>query len=66
MMITNMLHLAVGVFSPDLVNASYELEEAFFPQASWIIDAIHECIILLEGHVPTNDFPISEKIDRNA
>ena len=29
------------------------MEEGFFPQKEWIIDAIHERILPLEGHVPT-------------
>jgi 2-oxoisovalerate dehydrogenase E1 component len=30
-----------------------EMEEAFFPQKEWIIDAIHEFILPLPGHQPT-------------
>ena len=36
----------------------------FFPQADWIIDALHEKIMPLPGHVPTNNFTDLEKIDR--
>jgi 2-oxoisovalerate dehydrogenase E1 component len=32
-----------------------EMEEAFFPQATWIVDAIHELILPLPGHHPTTD-----------
>jgi 2-oxoisovalerate dehydrogenase E1 component len=42
------------------------LEDAFFPQPSCIIDAIHERILPLEGHVSENDFSASEQLDRNA
>lgn len=31
------------------------LEDMFFPQASWIIDAIHERILPLEGHTITTE-----------
>ena len=30
-----------------------ELEEAFFPQTEWLLDAIHERLLPLEGHVVT-------------
>jgi 2-oxoisovalerate dehydrogenase E1 component len=30
-----------------------EMEEAFFPQASWMLDAIHERIMPLNGHTPS-------------
>ncbi|MDZ4769396.1 MAG: thiamine pyrophosphate-dependent enzyme [Chloroflexota bacterium] len=30
-----------------------EMEESFFPGASWLIDAVHERLLPLPGHVPT-------------
>lgn len=56
----------VVVGSRNWITPAYELEEAFFPQAEWIIDAIHERILPLEGHVSTNDFSEGEQLDRNA
>jgi 2-oxoisovalerate dehydrogenase E1 component len=42
-----------------------ELEEAFFPQKEWIIDAIHERILPLPGHVPTTRQATREILLRN-
>lgn len=56
----------VVVGSRNWITPAYELEEAFFPQASWIIDAIHERILPLKGHQPENDFSEAEQLDRNA
>ncbi|HPT32302.1 MAG TPA: transketolase C-terminal domain-containing protein, partial [Prolixibacteraceae bacterium] len=56
----------VVVGSRNWITPAYELEDAFFPQPSWIIDAIHERLLPLEGHVPGNDFSLSEQMDRNA
>lgn len=33
------------------ITPAYELEKAFFPQPDWFIDAIHQKIIPLKGHV---------------
>ena len=35
------------------ITPAAELEESFFPQAEWIVDAIHERVLPLPGHVPT-------------
>lgn len=56
----------VVVGSRNWITPAYELEEAFFPQPSWIIDAIHERILPLEGHTPAHDFSEAEQLDRNA
>jgi 2-oxoisovalerate dehydrogenase E1 component len=56
----------VVVGSRNWITPAYELEDAFFPQPAWIIDAIHERILPLEGHVSENDFSNSEQLDRNA
>ena len=56
----------VVVGSRNWITPAYELEDAFFPQASWIIDAIHERILPLNGHVTSNDFSEAEQLDRNA
>lgn len=56
----------VVVGSRNWITPAYELEDAFFPQADWIIDAIHERILPLEGHVPSSDFTEAEQLDRNA
>ena len=35
------------------ITPAAEMEDAFFPQASWIVDTIHERILPLPGHTPT-------------
>ncbi len=47
------------------ITPAHELEKHFFPQADWIIDAIHEKIMPLAGHVATNNFTPNEQIRRN-
>ncbi|HCR90024.1 MAG TPA: dehydrogenase, partial [Prolixibacteraceae bacterium] len=55
----------VVVGSRNWITPAYELEEYFFPQASWIVDAIHEKIVPLKGHVVKNNFTENEQIRRN-
>lgn len=55
---------AVVVGSKNWIIPAYELEDAFFPQPDWIIDAVHECIIPLEGHLAKNDYSAGSKIER--
>jgi len=55
----------VVVGSRNWITPAYELEEYFFPQKEWIIDAIHTKILPLEGHVPTNDFSTAEQLRRS-
>lgn len=47
------------------ITPASEYEDAFFPQPSWFIDAIHEKILPLKGHVPVNNFTDVEMIRRN-
>ena len=56
---------AVVVGSRNWITPAFELEKSFFPQPDWIIDALHEKIMPLPGHVPTNNFTDIEKIDRS-
>lgn len=56
----------VVVGSRNWITPAYELEDSFFPQPDWFIDAIHERIVPLEGHVSENDFTEAEQLDRNA
>ena len=55
----------VVVGSRNWITPAYELEDYFFPTADWIIDAIHEKIVPLNGHVVKNNFTTSEKIRRS-
>lgn len=43
----------VIVGSRNWITPAYEMENEFFPQKEWFIDAIHEQILPLEGHTPT-------------
>ncbi len=47
------------------ITPAAELEEAFFPQAEWIIDTIHERLLPLAGHTPTTRQATSTLLERN-
>jgi len=55
----------VTVGSRNWITPAFELEEFFFPQADWIIDAIHQKIIPLSGHIPKNNFTEIEQLRRS-
>ena len=55
---------AVVVGSRNWITPAYELEDVFFPQPDWFLDAIHEKIVPLAGHVPTRNFTDAEQIRR--
>jgi len=55
----------VVVGSRNWITPAYELEDFFFPQASWILDAIHEKIIPLKNHKTTNNFTRGERLRRS-
>jgi 2-oxoisovalerate dehydrogenase E1 component len=54
----------VVVGSRNWITPAYELEEAFFPQPEWFIDAIHEKIVPLKGHISGQNFSDLEQIRR--
>ncbi len=54
----------VVVGSRNWITPAYELEDHFFPQPEWIIDAIHEKIIPLKGHICGENFTDAEQIRR--
>jgi len=56
----------VVVGSRNWITPAHELEDYFFPQPEWIVDAIHHKILPLENHEPKNDFSDEEQMDRNA
>jgi 2-oxoisovalerate dehydrogenase E1 component len=56
----------VVVGSRNWITPAHELEDYFFPQPEWIIDAINEKIVPLENHTPKNDFSDKEQLVRNA
>lgn len=55
----------VVVGARNWITPAHELENFFFPQPEWIIDAIHEKIIPLKGHVVKNNFTANEQMRRN-
>ncbi len=56
----------IVVGSRNWITPAHELEDYFFPQPEWFIDAINERILPLEGHANENDFTEAEQLDRNA
>ncbi|HIS02778.1 MAG TPA: dehydrogenase [Candidatus Pullichristensenella avicola] len=35
---------------------SHELTREYFPQPSWVVDIVHQCMLPLKGHRPQRDF----------
>ncbi len=54
----------VVVGAKNWITPCFELEDEFFPQADWMIDAIHEKILPLKGHVSKRNFNGLEQIRR--
>ena len=52
----------VVVASKNWITPAHELEEAFFPQPAWILDAIDAKIVPLKGHVRTTNQTLGEKL----
>ncbi|MDD4413350.1 MAG: thiamine pyrophosphate-dependent enzyme [Oscillospiraceae bacterium] len=46
----------VVVGAKNWITPAFEYDKEFFPQPSWFIDAIHQKIMPLKGHVAKNDF----------
>jgi 2-oxoisovalerate dehydrogenase E1 component len=55
----------VVVGSRNWITPAYEMEQYFFPQPDWIIDAINEKIMPLQGHSGKTDFSDSKTIALN-
>jgi 2-oxoisovalerate dehydrogenase E1 component len=55
----------VVVGSRNWITPAYELEDYFFPQPFWIIDAIHEKIVPLKNHVSSQNFTSGEMLRRS-
>ena len=56
---------AVVLGSRNWITPAYELEEYFFPQASWFVDIFHERIQPIPGYVAEKSFTSVEMIRRN-
>lgn len=55
----------VVVGSRNWITPAFELEENFFPQPRWLIDAYHQRIRPLPGYSPENSFTDAEMIRRS-
>ncbi len=56
----------VVVGSRNWIIPAHELEDYYFPQAAWMVDAVHERILPLKGHKVSNDFTDDKKLWRAA
>ncbi len=55
----------VVVGSRNWITPAYEMEEYFFPQIEWILDAIHERIIPLKNHKVSSDWSVESQLKRS-
>lgn len=55
----------VVIGAKNWITPAFELEKFYFPQADWFIDAIHERIMPLKGHIVKNNFTKNEQIRIN-
>lgn len=55
----------VVVGARNWITPAHELEKFFFPQPEWIVDAIHERILPLDGHRTVVNFAAGEMLRRN-
>ncbi len=55
----------VVVGARNWITPAHELENYFFPQPEWIVDAINEKILPLKGHKPIANFTTGEMLRRN-
>ncbi|MCU0473852.1 MAG: hypothetical protein MUC93_10885 [Bacteroidales bacterium] len=53
------------VGSRNRIIPAHEMEQYFFPQPDWILDAIHEKIVPLKGHKSKIDFSAAKSIELN-
>jgi 2-oxoisovalerate dehydrogenase E1 component len=55
----------VVVGSRNWIIPAHEMENFFFPQPEWLIDAIHEKIIPLKGHTCKTDYSVGKSLKLN-
>ncbi len=55
----------VVVGSRNWITPAHEMEEYFFPQPAWIIDAIHQKIMPLAGHQSSTDLSVGKALRLN-
>ncbi len=54
----------VIVGAKNLITPAYEYDKEFFPQVDWVLDAIHQKLMPLAGHVAKNNYTNEELIRR--
>jgi len=54
----------VVIGAKNWITPPFEFDEFFFPQASWIIDAVHEKLVPLKDHVAEHGCTEAEQIRR--
>ncbi len=52
----------VVIGAKNWISPAAEMEKDYFPQASWIIDAIHERVVPLPGHVVKHNYTTGEML----
>jgi 2-oxoisovalerate dehydrogenase E1 component len=52
----------VVIGSRNWITPAYEMEEYFFPQVEWLLDAIHQRILPLKDHQVKTDFSANKSI----
>jgi 2-oxoisovalerate dehydrogenase E1 component len=50
--------------SRNWITPAAELEALFFPQPGWLLDAVHEQILPLQGHRPSTNRTRGELVRR--
>ncbi|QHI69958.1 alpha-ketoacid dehydrogenase subunit alpha/beta [Tichowtungia aerotolerans] len=50
----------VVIGAKNWISPAAEMEKDYYPQPSWMIDAIHQRILPLPGHVPTHNYTTGE------
>ena len=50
----------VVVGARNWITPAHELEDFFFPQPGWLLDAIHERILPLKGYTPKSNQTLGE------
>ena len=55
----------VVVGARNWITPAQEYEKYFFPQPGWIVDAIHQKIVPLEGHISQQNYTETEQLRQN-
>lgn len=50
----------VVIGAKNWISPAAEMEQDYFPQPEWIVDAVHQRILPLPGHVPTHNYTPGE------